>query len=258
MVYIDAIMTDLSGARSGRTWDRRGDKVSAVIARAIVRDVARQRLAPGTTLGPESVLLQRYQVSRASLREALRVLEVHGLIRIKPGPGGGPVVSDVDTAAFGRTATLYYQVLGIRFDELVEARLMLEPMMARMAASRRDGGDVDELRTIVEAGFAATDDASWYAASRAFHDKVGSMSGNKLLELTTGALHDIFSDRVSGLLYAGRQRMTVKKVHARIAKAISEGDGDTAETLMREHMAGYRKAVAKRDARLLDEVVDWR
>jgi DNA-binding FadR family transcriptional regulator len=258
MVYRNDIMTDLSGARTGRTWDRRGDKVSAVIAREIVRDIARQRLAPGTTLGPESLLLQRYQVSRASLREALRVLEVHGLIRIKPGPGGGPVVSDVDTADFGRTATLYYQVLGIRFEELVEARLMLEPMMARMAAVRRHGGDVEELRTIVDAGFEAKDDASWSVTSRAFHDKVRSMSGNGLLDLTTGALHDIFSDRVSGLLYAGRQREAVKRVHAEIAEAIGQGDGDTAERLMREHMAGYRKAVAKRDGRLLDEVVDWR
>jgi DNA-binding FadR family transcriptional regulator len=251
-------MTDVSGARTGPTWDRRGDKVSGVIAREIVRDIAHRGLKPGTTLGPESLMLRRYQVSRASLREALRILEVHGLIRIKPGPGGGPVVSDVDTADFGRTATLYFQVLGITFAELVESRLILEPIMARLAAVRRHDRDSDHLRTIVQAGFDAKDDASWAVASRAFHDKVLSMSGNGLLDLTAGALHDIFSDRVSQLLYAGRQREAVKKVHAEIADAITGGDGDTAERLMREHMVGYRKAVAKRDARLLDEVVDWR
>ena len=84
------------------------------------------------------------------------------------------------------------------------------------------------------------------------------MSGNGLLNLVAGALNDIFSDRVSGLLYGGRQREQIKKVHAEIAEAISAGDAERAESLMREHMNDYKKAVAKREPRLMDEVVDWR
>ena len=128
-------MSNSANAPAGEAaWDRRSEKVSAVIAREIVRDIARQQLAPGTTLESESAMLRRYQVARASLREALRILETHGLIRIKPGPGGGPVVSNVTSAAFGRMATLFFQVQGIRFGELVEARLILEQVMARLAA----------------------------------------------------------------------------------------------------------------------------
>jgi GntR family transcriptional regulator, transcriptional repressor for pyruvate dehydrogenase complex len=239
-------------------WDRRSEKVSAIIAREIVRDIARQKLAPGTTLESESAMLRRYQVARASLREALRILETHGLIRIKPGPGGGPVVSNVSTADLGRMATLFFQVRDIRFGELVEARLILEPVMARLAAARQNPTDNDDLKAIAKAGFEARDDATWRVASRAFHDKVLSMSGNNLLDLLAGALNDIFSDRISGLLYGGRQRDHVKKVHAEIAEAISAGDQDKAESLMREHMSDYRKAVAKREPKLLDEVVDWR
>jgi GntR family transcriptional regulator, transcriptional repressor for pyruvate dehydrogenase complex len=243
---------------SEAAWDRRSEKVSAVIARQIVRDIAQQRLAPGTTLESESAMLRRYQVARASLREALRILETQGLIRIKPGPGGGPVVSDVDAGDFGRMATLFFQVNDIRFAELVEARLILEPMMARLAAVREHSGDEAELRAIVKAGFEADDDVSWRAASRAFHDKVLSMSGNGMLNLFAGALHAIFADRVSGLHYTGRRREQVKKIHAEIADAIVAGDADVAERLMREHMTDYKKAVAKLDAKLLDEVVDWR
>jgi len=245
-------------ATSDPTWDRRSEKVSAIIAREIVRDIARQKLAPGTTLESESAMLRRYQVARASLREALRILETHGLIRIKPGPGGGPVVSNVSTAEFGRMATLFFQVQDIRFGELVESRLILEPVMARLAASRANPADNEELKAIAQAGFEADDDATWRLASRAFHDKVLSMSGNGLLNLVAGALHDIFADRISGLMYGGRQRDQVKRVHAEIAEAISAGDADRAETLMREHMNDYRKAVAKREPKLLDEVVDWR
>jgi GntR family transcriptional repressor for pyruvate dehydrogenase complex len=243
---------------SDPAWDRRSEKVSAIIAREIVRDIARQKLAPGTTLESESAMLRRYQVARASLREALRILETHGLIRIKPGPGGGPVVSNVTTAEFGRMATLFFQVQDIRFGELVEARLILEPVMARLAAARHNPTENDEIKAIAQAGFEARDDVSWRAASRAFHDKVLSMSGNNLLELLAGALNDIFSDRISGMLYGGRQRDQVKKVHAEIADAIGAGDQERAESLMREHMSDYRKAVAKREPKLLDEVVDWR
>jgi GntR family transcriptional regulator, transcriptional repressor for pyruvate dehydrogenase complex len=252
-------MSDPSAApTSDATWDRRSEKVSAVIAREIVRDIARQKLAPGTTLASESAMLRRYQVARASLREALRILETHGLIRIKPGPGGGPVVSNVTTASFGRMATMFFQVRDIRFRELVEARLILEPVMARLAAERRNPADNEELKAIAQAGFDADDDATWRAASRAFHDKVLSMSGNGLLNLIAGALNDIFADRISGLLYAGRPREQVKKVHAEIAEAVSSGDAERAESLMREHMNNYTKAVAKREPKLLDEVVDWR
>ena len=251
-------MTNHSVSGGDVTWDRRSEKVSAVIAREIVRDIARQRLAPGTTLESESAMLRRYQVARASLREALRILETHGLIRIKPGPGGGPVVSNVSTADFGRMATLFFQVHDIRFAELVEARLILEPVMARLAAERRDPADNEELRAIAKAGIDADDDASWREASRAFHDKVLSMSGNGLLSLVGGSFHDIFRDRVSGLMFAGRQRDQVKKVHAEIAEAIAAGDAEAAESLMREHMLDYQRAVAKREPNLLEEVVDWR
>src|SRR4051794_39628144 len=88
-------------------WGPRTEKVAAILARQIVRDIATRQLPPGSSLEPEGIMLERYGVSRASLREALRILETQGLITIKPGPGGGPIVSAVDAAEFGRMSTLY-------------------------------------------------------------------------------------------------------------------------------------------------------
>lgn len=248
-------MSDTADAAS---WDRRGEKVSSVVAREIVRDIVRQQLAPGTTLEPETVMLRRYRVARGSLREALRILEMHGIIRIKPGPGGGPLVAEVHSSDFGRMATLFFQVRGVRFADLVEARLLLEPMMARLAAERCTPEQAKELRAVVEAGTEAADDAGWHEASKDFHGKVLSMSGNGLLDLVAGSIKEIYHDRVTDLLYRGRQREQIKKVHAQIADAITAGDADTAGRLMHEHMVDFAKAASKRDARLMDEVVDWR
>lgn len=238
-------------------WERRGEKVSSIIAREIVRDIAQRKLSPGDMLEAESVMLQRFQVARASLREALRILEVHGLVRMKPGPGGGPVVSEVDSSEFGRMATLFFQVQGIEFSELVEARLILEPLVARLAAERHDPEDDEELREIVECGFAAKTDVEWLSASNAFHAKVLSMSGNGLMSLFARALKDIFTERASGV-YVARRRDRVRRVHADIADAIIAGESEVAEQLMREHMSEYAKTVAKREPQLMKEVVDWR
>lgn len=248
------IMSELASA----TWDRRSEKVSSAIAREIVRDLAQRKLAPGDMLEPESVMLQRYQVARASLREALRILEVHGLVRMKPGPGGGPVVSGVDSREFGRMATLFFQVQGIEFNELVETRLILEPMMTRLAAERHDPDENEELRKIVEWGRAVKADEEWLDASNAFHAKVLSMSGNGLMSLFARAIKDIFTERASGVYLPRRGDKARGRVHAEIAEAIISGDADLAEDLMREHMSDYAKKVSKREPQLMNEVVDWR
>src|SRR5581483_7525231 len=74
---------------------RRNAKTSEVVALDIVRDIVARNLKPGDKLPLESELLRQYRVSRSSLREALRLLEVQGLITIRPGPGGGTVVGRV-------------------------------------------------------------------------------------------------------------------------------------------------------------------
>ena len=242
---------------SGVTWERRSEKVSEIVAREIVRDIAKRRPAPNSVLESESAMIKRYQVARGSLREALRILEVHGLIRMKPGPGGGPVLSEVSSRDFGRMATLFFQVLDIRFCELVEARLMLEPFMARLAAERHDPKDHEELRAIVQQGFAAKTTDAWLQATDAFHTKVLSMSGNGLLTLIACALKDIFTERAS-TIYVANEGDHIRETHSEIAEAVIGGDAETAERLMREHLQEYADLVAEREPTLMNEVVDWR
>ncbi|MEQ3549522.1 FCD domain-containing protein [Pseudonocardia nematodicida] len=231
--------------------------MSSRVAREIVRDIAARGLGVGDTLEPESEMMQRYQVARASLREALRILEVHGLIRMKPGPGGGPIVSEVDSVEFGRMMTLFLQAKGIQFNELVEARLIIEPLAARLAAARHDPEDKEVLRRIVQDGLDAEGDEQWLAASNAFHATVLSMSGNGLIDLFARAMKEIFTERASAV-YVARRRGHVRRTHSDIADAIIAGDADVAEDLMRAHMEEYARTVARREPQLMEEIVDWR
>src|SRR6266702_3455550 len=93
----------------------------ADVMHAIVRDIVTQRLAPGERLPVEAELMRRYRVSRAPLREALRLLESQGLITIRSGPGGGASVARLQSESFGRTVALHLRFLGATYDELLDA-----------------------------------------------------------------------------------------------------------------------------------------
>ncbi|MEV5410189.1 FCD domain-containing protein [Thermopolyspora sp. NPDC052614] len=249
-------MSEASQVAHPPPWERRAEKVSVIIAKEIVRDIARQRLAPGSILESEGMMLRRYRVARASLREALRILEIHGIIRIKPGPGGGPVVTRIDSGDFGRMATLFFQALDIRVAELMETRLILEPVMARLAAERRDPERDERLRALVRAGFDAGDADEQWRADHAFHDVILSTPGNRPLNLMAQAVRDIFVERVPNMAVTESCREG-RRAHAAIAEAIVAGDADEAERLMRDHMHEYADAAAL-DGTLLAETVDWR
>ncbi len=238
----------------------RGEKIFELVARDIIRHIAAERLPSGSMLPSEAQMLEQYDVGRASLREALRVLEVHGLITIKPGPGGGPVVAQVDSGDFGRMATLYFQVGGATFRELTEARLVMEPVMARLAAQRRDPERIEELRAVLEESreVPMAVDENYLRTTRGFHSVVTGMSGNRVLDLFGASLKEIFTDRVSGMLFPASRRRHVVEAHEAIAKAIFRGEPARAERLMREHMEEFVEYVRKRHPGLMNEVVDWR
>ena len=87
-----------------------------------MRDIERMELAPGDKLPPEKVMFQNYQVGRGTLREALRFLELQGILSLKPGPGGGPVVERPDASNLATLLVLLLQFSDARYQTVVEAR----------------------------------------------------------------------------------------------------------------------------------------
>jgi GntR family transcriptional regulator, transcriptional repressor for pyruvate dehydrogenase complex len=245
-----------TGAGTPRRPVRRSDKVSEAIARDIVRRIGAEELTPGTQLPPEAKMLEEYRVGRGSLREALRILEVHGLISIKPGPRGGPTVDQVHTENFGRMATLYFQMDGVTFADLVDARVVMEPTLAALAAQQRDPQLLSELSRFTTTS--RTDDDEYARDADEFHRLVAAMSGNPVMTLFGQSLTDILRDRLSPPLFPKSRRTAVLSVHCAIAEAVNDGDTVRAEQLMREHMAEYAAYARRRHPGLMREVVDWR
>src|SRR6478735_4533989 len=133
---------------------QRPPKAAMLVAQRIVRDALRDNMVAGDLLLPEKTMLEKYQTGRGTLREALRLLEFQGVITLKPGPRGGPVLQNPDAAHLGSTLVLLMQLQAAPFRNIAEVRSALEPMISSLAATRMTDetlvdlrGTVDQMRT---------------------------------------------------------------------------------------------------------------
>jgi GntR family transcriptional repressor for pyruvate dehydrogenase complex len=238
---------------------RRGRKVAEVVAREILRDIVERGLPPGSRLPPESEMTQRYEIGRGSLREALRILEVQGLLTIRPGPGGGPVLAALSPRDFGRMCSFYFMAHGATYRDTVSSRLALEPFMARMLASRKVPEEVAALHDSLieqEAALGATD-TEWAAVGSGFHTRLAELSGNRVIMMLGLALTHIYAEHLPRARYSRIEREKILAEHGEIAEAIVGGDADRAEQLMRAHMEGMICDVNRDYSAFLDQIVDW-
>ncbi|MQA08943.1 MAG: FCD domain-containing protein [Pseudonocardiaceae bacterium] len=237
----------------------RSAKMAELVARQIVEDIVEQGLPPGAALPSEAPMLEMYGVARGTLREALRILENNGLVRVRPGRGGGATVGAADPYNFGRTLTLFLQMGRARFWELVEARVIMEPMMARLAAERRDEDRLDELvKSMQEHKELEThDQAAYLSVVQNFHGVVAGMSGNGVLDLFGRSLKEVYTERVIAAERPPARWAEVRREHEAVAQAIFDGDGELAEELMRTHMVELAAGFERRYAALHDEIIGW-
>lgn len=250
--------TDLGSTKWAES--RRSDKMAEKLARQITDDIIERKLQPGATLPPEAEMIKSYAVGRATLREALRLLEVQGLLNVKPGPGGGPVLANLSAADFARMAKLHFRMRGSTYREVLAARLAIEPLMARLAAEAQDKVGLKALRRAIELAEQAdpNDESAWQSTSDLFHATIASISGNTVLDLLGMCLKEVYHTRPRTSLTAPPMRSKVLAVHRAIAEAIFAGDATEAERLMREHMVYYARRSDKLHSFGLEERIAWK
>ena len=236
----------------------RPPKAAMLIAQRIVRDVVRGGLTPGDLLPPERTMLEKYDTGRATLREALRLLEFQGVIALKPGPRGGPVLLDPDASHLANTVVLLMQLKGAPFRTIVEVRSALEPMISSLAAQRISdeslsglGGTVEQMRRNLG------DQHLFLDASRRFHDIIAWSSGNALFGYILDSLLGIMDGTIVGIDYPSPRRAAILKAHESIYGAISARDEKESEARMRQHIDEYERYAQRKFPEVLDQVIQW-
>lgn len=238
---------------------RRRVKISQLIASEIVREIVERDLKEGDRLPTEADMLQEFDVGRASIREALRILEGFGLISIRQGQNGGPVVATLRPEDLARTLSFYFHMTGATYGELIEARLVIEPVMARLAAERQHPEHLRQLREVTEREqIASLEGPEYLECAEEFHVVVSGMSGNGVLDLLGRALRNLFQERTAfGALLPPDARPLNRKVHLAISDAILAGDGDRAARLMEEHLRDLAVALNERIGNLTSDRITW-
>lgn len=234
-------------------------KIAQVVAMEIVSDIVAAGLSEGDQLLTEAAMVERFDVGRASVREGLRLLEAFGIITIRQGTNGGPFVSGVKPEDVGRSLSLYFHISGATFGDLVDARLVIEPVMAKLAAEHQEPEVLSKLEKALERERTTSfGDPEFVESADNFHHVVSGMSGNKVLDIIGKALRTLYQDRiVYGARLPAPTRPQTRELHLAIGDSILRGDGVRAAALMYEDLAKIADSQQQLSPALAEELVGW-
>jgi GntR family transcriptional regulator, transcriptional repressor for pyruvate dehydrogenase complex len=201
--------------------------------------IIRGELARGERLPGELALAGQFGVSRGTVREALRALAAHNLVRTVKGASGGTFVTlptvDHISAFLRANIGLLSETNDVTLEEFLEARRLLEGFAARQCAVRRTEAELDRLRaTMVEPGVLSVEEQ--FHHNKEFHRVLLDGAGNTLLCIAAQPIFSVLQtnlrrDELSPT-FAGH----VEHDHRAILAAIERGDGDAAAAEMDRHL----------------------
>jgi DNA-binding FadR family transcriptional regulator len=182
-------------------------------------------------------MLEAAGVGRTTLREALRLLETRGVIRIRPGATGGTFVRRPKPEDFGDALRLILQFEGGSLSDVFDARISLEPLLAHLAAGRITSEQIARLKACNQAiGNHASDIEIFEEENSAFHLIIANASGSVVLRVFMETLRSIADGRILGVRYPPHRLMAIVVAHNRLIDAFERRDASAAEEEMRAHI----------------------
>ena len=247
-------MADLRVVHSGSLQPPRLPKMAELIANQLRRQIVRGDLAEGEMLPSEAELLAQFNVSRPTLREALRVLEAESLVTVRRGAHGGARVHAPNIHVAARYAGLVLEHRGATLADVYEARILVEPPIVGLLAGRRTDDDVERLRAAL-----AEHDATAHAPTvairthTAFHALLVELTGNETLRVLTGMIQQLIDranlDWVESKVATPEQTgMSLGlRAHHRVVDLIEAGMESGAEEVWRKHLTEARDYLLRPD-----------
>jgi DNA-binding FadR family transcriptional regulator len=238
----------------------RVEQVYEQVAARIMQDIRAGLLAPGQRLPSERELARQMEVGRSSVREAIGVLQVDGIVETRPGSGSFVAVDAPERLRAEPAAVL------LAHDAspfaLLEAREAFEPAVTRMAATRarRDAFAERLLADMERLSDPSNPDERtiWSEADRLFHRQISAMTGNPVVVALYDQIAEIMNQplwrrlRDDSLSQPGRMQIHIAE-HRMIYEAVTEGDLDAAELYARHHIRRVRRYMTLADQSLQGE-----
>ncbi len=220
-------------------------RASGEIVSQIERAIFGGEVAPGDRLQSERELAEQFGVSRITVRDALRVLEARGLIRVRVGATGGAFVAESNVDRVAESISTMIRLKRMTLSELAEARKVIEAATAELAAVRADAAALERLVAAVERGRAVMkEDVPHAEASMDFHVELAACAGNEVLEATVSAYRELLVPTIRDMRDP-RSGRTTQKVHEELVDAVRRRDPEGARQLMLTHLADFEKRLRR-------------
>ncbi len=208
-----------------------------IVEASIRREIYNGTLAPGQKLPNELELARQFNVGRSAVREALKVLELAGLLVVRRGYNGGTFVAPPDFEEASEVITLTFQPGNMALDQLLEACQTIEPRAVELAvlhASELEISDLEELVQRIEQCVHLP--ARFITAIIDFHLAVAEMAHNSVFTLAMQAMRNNLIQELNRLVGDQSLRTTMILELKDIWKAICDHDSLRAGQLMRLHL----------------------
>ncbi len=221
-------------------------QIAANIREAIVAG----RLTVDERLPTEEELASRWGVSRPTIREALKRLAAQNLIRSRRGPTGGTFVSLPSHAearhSVANVATLLVSLGELGLHDIAEARLELELVCCRLAATRRTTAQLASLAAEIDVQRCPKlSDEEFCASDVRFHRTLVEAAGNPALDLVGAGIIAALQPAVNMVVFRFRDRNTVATQHERVYRALTASDAEAACAALGDYMRDLRKQYAQ-------------
>ncbi len=225
------------------------------IARQLLERMVEARLAPGSSFATEAELLEAFDVSRPTLRESLKILESQGALELRPGPGGGIIVSRPGVDMLAHTLSVFLRLHEVPFLTVLKSREVIEPALAAEAAVNATEQDLAQLAASVarmKQLQGTRDLEAFLAENRVFHGLIARASGNSVLETFWSAISLLASGEHHGVRYSMGNQAHIIAAHERILDACRARDAVAAAQAMQSHVGELENLVRQRQRRLLE------
>lgn len=234
----------------------REPKVAEVVRDAIEDLIIDRGLVEGDQLPNEREMLEEFGVARGTLREALRLLELQGVLRIKTGRGGGPIVSRPRPKDLADSFAVLLRFDGVSVEEVIGAWEELEPIIVSLAARRATPEDVSRLQANADQLAAAIGSKDEFDRRNIeFHELLYAAAGNRALATLALTLEQVVTSVGVTVAYPVKAQTGIVAAHQRILDAVRIGDGGGAAEQALRHLREFHRFLSREHPATLAQTV---